>query len=84
MSANTHEVMAQIKAWLLARRPEIQDIAPDFDIIENRVIDSLSFTEFIIFLEEVSGQDVEIDAGSVNTFRTLRAIQENVVEKASA
>lgn len=80
MSANTHEVMAQIKAWLLARKPEIQDIDPDFDIIENRVIDSLSFTEFIIFLEEVSGQEVEIDAGSVNTFRTLRAIQENVIE----
>jgi acyl carrier protein len=84
MSANTHEVMAQIKAWLLARKPEIHDIDPDYDIIENRVIDSLGFTEFVLFLEEVSGREVQVYTESVNAFRTLRSIQENIINGTTA
>jgi acyl carrier protein len=84
MSANTQEQMDQIKAWLLAKKPEIDDIDPDFDIIENRVIDSLSFTEFILFLEEVSGREVQIYTESVDAFRTLRSIQENILNGAGA
>lgn len=75
-------MMTQIKSWLIARKPEIEDIDPDFDIIENRVVDSLSFTEFIIFLEEVSGRDLQVHSGSVNMFRTLRTIEENVLVRA--
>lgn len=84
MSTNTQEQMDQIKAWLLAKKPEIQDIDPDFDIIENRVIDSLSFTEFILFLEEVSGREVQIYTESVNAFRTLRSIQDNIINGTTA
>lgn len=84
MSTSTQQQMDQIKAWLLAKKPEIQDIDPDFDIIENRVIDSLSFTEFILFLEEVSRREIQLYTDSVNTFRTLRSIQDNIINGPAA
>jgi acyl carrier protein len=85
MSTSTQQQqMDQIKSWLVAKKPEIQDIDPDFDIIENRVIDSLSFTEFILFLEEVSGREIQLYTDSVNVFRTLRSIQDNIINGAAA
>ena len=82
MGMSVQNQMDQIKAWLLAKKPEIEDIDPDFDIIESRVIDSLSFTEFIIFLEEVTGREIELQTESILAFRTLRSIQETIVSGA--
>ena len=84
MGTSMQDQMDQIKAWLLAKKPEIEDMDPDFDIIESRVIDSLSFTEFIIFLEEVTGREIELQTESVLAFRTLRSIQEKIVNGTSA
>ena len=83
-STSTQQQMDQIKSWLLAKKPEIEDIDPDFDIIENRVIDSLSFTEFILFLEEVSGREIQVYTESVDVFRTLRSIQDNIMNGTAA
>ena len=85
MSTSTQQQqMDQIKSWLLAKNPEMQDIDQDFDIIENRVIDSLGFTEFILFLEEVSGREIQLFTESVNAFRTLRSIQDNIINSTAA
>ena len=73
--------LAAIKGWLLVRKPEVGDIDLDFDIVENRVIDSLSFMEFLFFLEKVCGRDLQVDAQSVNSFRTLRSIRDNVLKE---
>lgn len=69
----------QVEAWLLARNPELETIAPDLDLIENRVIDSLSFTEFIIFLEELVGRELVLDEQSAVAFRTLAGIRDHVL-----
>ena len=50
--------LASIKDWLLSRKPELGDFDLDFDLIENRVIDSLSFLEFVFFLEELTGREL--------------------------
>jgi acyl carrier protein len=71
--------LEQVKEWLKARRPELSDIDVDLDLIENRIIDSLGFTEFLFFLEEVRGQEIRTDAQSVNLFRTLRSIRDNIL-----
>lgn len=68
-----------VKRWLLERKPEIADLDPDFDLIENRVIDSLSFLEFVFFLEELTGRELQTTAETVNHFRTLRAIEGNIL-----
>ena len=70
----------QVTAWLLAKRPDLGQIDPDLDLIENRVIDSLGFIDFVFFLEELTGRELEANAQSVNSFRTLRAIQSDILQ----
>jgi acyl carrier protein len=83
MSATTEgELLSQVKAWLLARKPEIEDVDLDLDLIENRIIDSLSFLEFLFFLEEISGREIQSTADSTHMFRTLRAIRDNLFSRA--
>lgn len=72
--------VGQVMAWLLARKPELQEIDMDTDLIENRIIDSLSFMNFVFFLEELTGQELQATARSVNSFRTLRAIQSDILQ----
>lgn len=82
MSAIQADALSQIKAWLLARTQAFTEIDMDLDIIENRIVDSLSLMEFLFFLEKVSGRDLASYAQSANSFRTLRLIQENILEGA--
>jgi acyl carrier protein len=82
MSAIQADALSQIKAWLLARTQTFTEIDMDLDIIENRIVDSLSLMEFLFFLEKVSGRDLASYAQSANSFRTLRLIQDNILEGA--
>ena len=72
--------LASIKDWLLSRKPELADLDPDFDLIENRVIDSLSFLEFVFFLEELTGRELQTTAETVNAFRSLHSIQKEILD----
>ncbi|MFC5719478.1 acyl carrier protein [Streptomyces gamaensis] len=69
-----NDALQQIKDWILKRHPERQDIAPDLDLIENRLIDSLSFVEFVFLLERVSGATIEMETLEIDAIRTLDAI----------
>ncbi|WP_410535527.1 acyl carrier protein [Streptomyces sp. KL2] len=64
----------QVKAWIVKRHPDRDDIAPDLDLIENRLIDSLSFVEFVFLLEQVSGRSIDMDTLEVDSIRTLETI----------
>jgi acyl carrier protein len=68
------EALDKVRAWLLNRNPELVEIAPDWDLIENRVVDSLSFVEFVYLIEDLSGQPIEMSAIVVEDFRTLDSI----------
>ena len=72
----------QVKTWLLSKKPELQgaDLDLDLDLIENRVIDSLGFIDFVFFLEELTGRELQANTQSVNSFRTLRAIQGDILQ----
>ncbi|HEY0166643.1 MAG TPA: hypothetical protein VGB75_06330 [Jatrophihabitans sp.] len=65
-----------VLSYLLARRPELTSIDPDLDLIDNRLIDSLSFVNFLYVLEEQSGRQISLDEVSPEDFRTLRRIRE--------
>jgi acyl carrier protein len=69
----------RVRGWLLGRRPDLEEIDFDMDLIENRVIDSLGFLDFVFFLEELTGRELQTDLQSVSSFRTLRAIQGNIL-----
>lgn len=68
-----------VRQWLLARKPDLTEIDPDLDLIENRIVDSLSFTEFVFFLEELVGRELQTTAETVQAFRTLRSIEKEIL-----
>ncbi len=73
-----------VLSYLLARRPELTSIDPDLDLIDNRLIDSLSFVNFLYVLEEQSGRQISLDEVSPEDFRTLRRIRERFFDDHSA
>ncbi|NER29397.1 MAG: acyl carrier protein [Symploca sp. SIO1C4] len=76
----TTELITKVKEWLLAKHPDISELELDFDLINNRIIDSLSFQEFMFFLEDITGRELQTEAQSINPFRTLRAIEHNILQ----
>ena len=82
MKASGSDALTLVKDWMQASHPELADIDLDLDLIENRVIDSLQFVEFFLFLEEITGREITVSKISVNSFRTLRAILNNYLKEA--
>jgi acyl carrier protein len=61
--------------YLEARRPDLAPADPEMDLIENRVLDSLGFVEFLYLLEEHTGQELTLDTISPEDFRTVSRIK---------
>lgn len=75
---------ALIEGYLRRKRPELGAIDPDFDLIENRVLDSLGFVDFLYFLEQHTGREIALEEVSPEDFRTIRAIRARFFEEAPA
>lgn len=75
MPNDTGNALETITRWLLQRKPELTNIPPDLDLIENRVLDSLSLVEFLFLLEQETGTSHDPESLAVDDFRTLRNIE---------
>ena len=70
--------MQEIINWIQSKNPDLDgEIAGDTDLIESRLIASVSFLEFIALLEEISGRNIDVSSLSVADFRTIDRINEN-------
>lgn len=72
-------MIERVRAWLLARNPEVTAIDWDEDLIDTRLIDSLDFPQLILFLEDLAGRELELTPENVVGFRTLRGIRDKVL-----
>lgn len=72
-------MIEHIRSWLLIRNPEIRSIHDEDDLIDNRLIDSLGFQEFLLFLEEMVGREIILNESSAVSLRTLRGIRDNIL-----
>lgn len=61
--------------YLRAKRPDLPSIDPELDLIENRILDSLGFIDFLYLLEESTGKQITLDSVSAEDFRTLNRIK---------
>ena len=84
MSTLPEQQLDEVKRWFLDKKPDLVDLDLDFDLIENRVLDSLAFVTFIIFLESLTGREIPPSAFSPSTFRTLRSIHDGLLAKVVA
>ncbi|MEV4443564.1 acyl carrier protein [Streptomyces sp. NPDC049577] len=75
MPGTTASNLDQVRNWLLARAPQRDTVAPDEDLITARLVDSLSFVEFLLVIEEASGAEIDREAMDLADFRTLEAIE---------
>ncbi|WP_340559863.1 acyl carrier protein [Streptomyces sp. GSL17-111] len=77
--------MERITAWLYERNPGLDGpIAPDEDLIEARLIDSMDFLEFIDLLESLSGRTIDLQTITIDDFRTLDRIRERFLGASEA
>jgi acyl carrier protein len=60
--------------YLRSKQPGVE-ISPDLDLIENRILDSMHFVEFLYLLEEAIGEEISLDEVSPDNFRTVNAIK---------
>ena len=79
MEAQCPTSLERLKAWLLARRPDLADVDLDTDLIEARLLDSMAFMDFLLYIEELIGQEVDLNEHSQDWFRTLRGIRDTVL-----
>ncbi|MFD5513130.1 acyl carrier protein [Streptomyces sp. NPDC059761] len=74
------DVIKPVVDWLRERNPTVEEIPEDLDLIENRLIDSLGFMEFILLLEDLIGRELQLDQIDVNRFRTLRSLTDHFLK----
>jgi acyl carrier protein len=80
MSRAGVDVLEPVRAWIGSKKPEVTTIDVDLDLIENRIVDSLDFMELIFLLEELSGREADMNTLTIDSFRSLRAIQKSFFE----
>jgi acyl carrier protein len=78
MSAGIDVVLAYLKS----KRPDLESIPDDLDLIENRVLDSLGFVNFLYVLEEQTGREISMDEVTPEDFRTVQAIRRRFFDDA--
>ncbi len=71
-----HPELDQLKRWILDRHRELTDVDEDLDLIESRLIDSLSFIEFVFLVGQLSNRMIDLQTESIDKFRTLRRIDD--------
>jgi acyl carrier protein len=75
-------VMNRIREWLVqaGSGAATLELAPDTDIIESRVLESLQVVELILFLEEMSGRTILSENLNPSSLRTLDTIYNTFFE----
>jgi acyl carrier protein len=75
-------VLQSLRDWLYKANPEAAAVHldPDTDIIESRILESLQFVEFVLFLEQQTGRGILAEELNPATLRTLNSIYLNFFE----
>lgn len=53
---------------------EAEEVGPETDVLESGLLDSVTFVDLLVRLEEAFGVEVEVDEVELEDFRTARAI----------
>lgn len=68
------QLIGKVHNYIQNKNPDFTDLDMDTDIIENRLVDSLQFLEFIMFIEEVAGSKIELETIDIEDYRSLNRI----------
>lgn len=65
----------EVREWILGRHPERSSLPADENLIESRLVDSLSFVELVYVIEAASGVEIDFDTIDIKDFQTLAAME---------
>ena len=73
------EVRTALRAWIVRTRGKVRqkDLADDTPILERRIVKSLDIMDLILFLEELRGLPIDVEALKPGVFRSIDAIWTN-------
>lgn len=77
LAPSNETALEQLKTWLREQNKVVQEIDLDTDIIEGRIIDSLQFVSFLLFIEQLRNESIPFELVQMERFRTLRSIRDN-------
>jgi acyl carrier protein len=70
--------------YLLSKRPDLTSIDHELDLIENRILDSLGFVNFLYVLEEQTGREISLEEVTPEDFRTISRIRKRFFDEPAA
>ena len=80
------EVRAALRDWVVRTNGQVSpaDIRDDTPILERRIVKSLDLMDLILFLEELRGLPIDVEALKPGVFRSIDAIWTNFFAGARA
>ena len=79
------EIRAALRDWVVRTNGQVSpaDIRDDTPILERRIVKSLDLMDLILFLEELRGLPIDVEALKPGVFRSIDAIWTNFFAGAS-
>jgi acyl carrier protein len=83
VSASLSSFTEKVRDFIVGRKPDLDGTPLDesTDLIDSRIIDSLLFVEFLLFLEDHFGCQILVNSGDIGAFRTIGGIHGAFHEK---
>ena len=66
-----------LRDWLLEKNPDLDAIDDDLDLFESKLIDSITFVEFILIIEELIDREIPVSSDLVAKTSTLRLVSKH-------
>jgi acyl carrier protein len=72
---NEMEIRQQLREWIYTRaKDKPYHLSDDTKILDDGVLSSLDIVEFVLFIENLRGTEVDVDALQPESFRDVDAI----------
>jgi len=80
------EIRAALRDWVVRTNGQVSpaDVRDDTPILERRIVKSLDLMDLILFLEELRGRPIDVEALKPGVFRSIDAIWTNFFDGAPA
>ncbi|MFD5179749.1 hypothetical protein ACFWM1_28355 [Nocardia sp. NPDC058379] len=72
----THHLPQEVISFLATRNPDFTGDDPDLDLIESRTLDSLGLVEFLLLIQELTGDEIDMETLDLDSIRSLRGLRD--------
>jgi acyl carrier protein len=69
-----NEIATKLKHWISEKNPEINEIEWETDIIQQRILDSLQMVNFLLYIEELRGKEIDEEQIKPHNFKSIETI----------